>query len=185
MRRKLCSFPRACGDGPKGADKDPKKEGFSPRVRGWTESPMLRIRTVSGVFPARAGMDRDNLRGNSVYSSFPRACGDGPSWPGLRAFSSAAFSPRVRGWTALEAEKAELAKAFSPRVRGWTGWASSRRYRGFVFPARAGMDRSATWTPTCSPTFSPRVRGWTAPRHHLRRGADVFPARAGMDRRPT
>ena len=172
-------FPRACGDGPTHHPVFLRVKVFSPRVRGWTEINAGEMHLV-GVFPARAGMDRQRPRSNMSTLCFPRACGDGPE----------------------ETISSREVIQFSPRVRGWTVWSVLTDSGRLVFPARAGMDRTARalpWSPTsfpraCGdgpplspsfrpwPPFSPRVRGWTVIKSQVESRVKVFPARAGMDR---
>ena len=132
------------------------------------------------MFPAHAGMDRRLAGRVRLRRSVPRACGDGPcdevSW--LRDVKC------------------------SPRMRGWTDQAVDARSRGSVFPAHAGMDRSAAAAttprsgvpracgdgPSCQrlvdnwPPCSPRMRGWTGAQRRPVSARLVFPAHAGMDR---
>ena len=125
-------------------------------------------------------MDRASPRRSSGRSSFPRACGDGP--------------------TLLD----DLAKkvGFSPRMRGWTGQQRPPALAALVFPAHAGMDRARRGSPgrsrgfprACGDgpsrarftrgamAFSPRMRGWTAGSGGGEMNGNVFPAHAGMDR---
>ena len=132
------------------------------------------------VFPARAGMDRSTRARVRFRERVPRPRGDGP------------FSTSTSTSAAL----------CSPPARGWTGWRRRRHRCRRVFPARAGMDRSAALGAIGAPSVprprgdgpkqlegaqamlqcSPPARGWTG-EGFLDTASEVFPARAGMDRR--
>ena len=112
-------------------------------------------------------------------------------------------SPHTRGWTALRCDFSHAAFGV-PRTRGDGPAAPSNRWVAErVFPAHAGMDRSAAWDSRAISTCSPHTRGWTGRDTSERspglrvprtRGdgpvapptapapAPVFPAHAGMDR---
>src|SRR5690606_15834008 len=76
-RRRQCSFPRACGDGPSRVPGAALTAGFPPRMRGWTLDLVGRALGLE-VSPAHAGMDPTPPAETSPAESFPRACGDGP-----------------------------------------------------------------------------------------------------------
>ncbi len=80
---------------------------------------MIRV-TPAIVFPAHAGMDRENLSDDS---------------------SASAYSPRTRGWT--EGSKHETGiRQRIPRARGDGPLRIASSQMGdVVFPAHAGMDR--------------------------------------------
>ncbi len=150
-------FPRACGDGPRRRVSVAFASPFSPRVRGWTAKGG-RMKVVNVVFPARAGMDRKRSR--ILPARYQ-------------------FSPRVRGWTVHPSALFYRRKRF-PRACGDGPPAIS--YLGgrvFVFPARAGMDRSGSRSPGRGPGFSPRVRGWTGGPGDRPRDPHRFPRACG------
>ncbi len=175
----LSRFPRTRGDGPRAYRNGRMACGFSPHTRGWTVF-QCRISFGFGVFPAHAGMDRNNGPSAPTPAGFPRTRGDGPATGAV-----------IRTFT-----------GFSPHTRGWTGTATRQHRLRPVFPAHAGMDRiparcmvpwhrfprtrgdgptAAKKTPAKKP-FSPHTRGWTVARGKASGGAPVFPAHAGMDR---
>ena len=173
------SFPRVRGDVPTESPKPDMLTEFSPRARGCS-SPKAAELLRAYVFPACAGMFRQEATKPHDIPRFPRVRGDVP----LELFSEPlpiSFSPRARGCS-------------SPRVAGKT--------KVGVFPACAGMFLPAAKKPPFFPRF-PRVRG-DVPRQRRRRvggrwfsprargcsvnqfGAEftklVFPACAGMFR---
>ncbi len=156
----------------------PDRAACSPRERGWTDSGKVGG-WISGVFPARAGMDPHKRRCVMTFRCVPRASGDGPQ------------RDYARGWK----------RVCSPRERGWTAVCHFVGERHAVFPARAGMDpphRRTLPAPCRVPrasgdgpslchhgaravVSSPRERGWTAHEAVVRAKPTVFPARAGID----
>ncbi len=171
--------PRTRGDGPSAPDVTVTMTPCSPHARGWTDH-IHKIESRLAVFPARAGMDRRGPELGAMACGVPRTRGDGPA---LNALSS---------WAGV----------CSPHARGWTVYSWPIQRPGYVFPARAGMDRPRGSPPRPSPsvprtrgdgpvtssgedpchTCSPHARGWTACGVRTRRHTGVFPARAGMDR---
>ena len=130
---------------------------FSPRMRGWTaeaartarvavrfpracgDGPQLAAGSILSfyVFPAHAGMDRNQTQTTGAY------------WP---------FSPRMRGWTETVTPVRERTRTFSPRMRGWTAAPAAAPEHGAVFPAHAGMDRKL-FPPRCQASRFPRACG--------------------------
>ena len=92
------SFPRARGDGPTIAFSEKAWVRFSPRPWGW--SGLCSDTKISvWVFPAPVGMVRKTVFFFIVVNGFPRARGDGPSFPVLK-MQNLMFSPRPWGWSA-------------------------------------------------------------------------------------
>ena len=149
-----------------------------PRVRGDVPDIVSFLAGEIPVFPACAGM-------------FPETA---PAYPTTARF------PRVRGDVPIACVRSYLSFRFSPRARGCSCRGSGLPQRGQVFPACAGMFRSAVgWcsTPCCFPRvrgdvpisrpvvtmpegFSPRARGCSCRAGVRGPGITVFPACAGM-----
>ncbi len=111
------------------------------------------------------------------------------------------FSPHARGWTDPYPPR-QCPCPFSPHARGWTVPPYPPTRQRYVFPARAGMDRTPQRPGCCAycfprtrgdgppgdgrhgayAEFSPHARGWTAVASGTDSHWSVFPARAGMDR---
>ena len=92
------------------------------------------------VFPACAGVDREDNVTTTPPAGFPRVCGGGP-WTLTYDDDDDMFSPRVRGWTGACTQLLKVASSF-PRVCG--GGPAADRNRGgcsVVFPACAGVDQ--------------------------------------------
>ena len=89
------SFPRVCGDVPRGRWGRRRTRMFSPRMRGCSggnyAGPAAEI-----VFPAYAGMFRFTGGLEAQADRFPRVCGDVPRQP-PRFIETSRFSPRMRG----------------------------------------------------------------------------------------
>ncbi len=153
----VSGLPRACGGGPcHGRERDTHVPS-SPRVRGWSATPRMRAAS-DAVFPARAGVVRGESALVVTLASLPRACGGGPSATLFQSFLSES-SPRVRGWSAHEVERAP---------------------GDHVFPARAGVVPSPIPGSSTVATSSPRVRGWSPAGERAGGLQGVFPARAGV-----
>ena len=136
---------------------------------------------MDAVFPARAGMDRQDRPNTASRTCVPRPRGDGP----------------------VEICGRYVSVGCSPPARGWTDDADENVEQDQVFPARAGMDRrlstngcgamsvprprgdgpAAASAGVSTWTCSPPARGWTAVTAQGSWMLIVFPARAGMDRR--
>ena len=169
-------------------------------MRGWTGTGIV-VENPRLVFPAHAGMDRRPSKAPASWSSFPRACGDGPQ-PG-RSGSCEAFSPRMRGWTEDDLvaylrdrvfpahagmdHSSASAKAFIkrfPRACGDGPFGPRYREPFDRFPRACGDGPNPLPQDTQAFRFSPRMRGWTG--QHVKKvlAYVVFPAHAGMDRTP-
>ena len=113
------SFPRACGDGPKSPTARPQARQFSPRMRGWTAEPAC-LDYELHVFPAHAGMDRDQspfiIPARDV---FPAHAGMDRSRSPPTGAPPGVF-PAHAGMDREIALTKEVLDAFSPRMRGWT-----------------------------------------------------------------
>ena len=150
----------------------------SPHTRGWTRRMLERVQGRAG-FPAHAGMDPHPDGGGGGGPWLPRTRGDGPS----------RFKTREHRSTA------------SPHTRGWTAGGLVRQWRGYGFPAHAGMDpadavvrhrghrlprtrgdgpRATDPDPAGTPA-SPHTRGWTPFDDLIHVPRTGFPAHAGMD----
>ena len=134
-RKTVSSFPRVRGDVPWWRTTHEQRPRFSPRARGCS-SP-LRTRPCSpSVFPACAGMF-------------------------LRIFAMGHFGdrfPRVRGDVPFRHAVTLGPQSFSPRARGCSHELATESAFPTVFPAHAGMFRSAG-LPGCGNTRFPRARG--------------------------
>ena len=150
---------------------------FSPRARGCSYQGK-RPDHGGEVFPACAGMFPQGQHRDRGLWRFPRVRGDVPNCV-VSVVNVESFSPRARGCSA------------SPRAR---------QRRNLVFPACAGMFRTAPKPrknclsfprvrgdvpimrlTACIPgSFSPRARGCSAIAETSLEGGDVFPACAGM-----
>ena len=129
------SFPRVRGDVPRLVWVGVHHRGFSPRARGCSRFILPTI-LQGTVFPACAGMFLGAVTGSTAEQCFPRVRGDVPIEL-LGAGCERPFSPRARG----------CSSKYTPCGRPWT-----------VFPACAGMFRSAAMSNRASSSF-PRVRG--------------------------
>ena len=180
-RARVCTrVPRACGDGPTSSLTAGTRRLCSPRMRGWPVV-ILVMRAQQEVFPAHAGMARDETLPETVLMRVPRACGDGPQ--------------------AMTVHK--LPGGCSPRMRGWPVCPDCYGRHAAVFPAHAGMARHAGnshGVPESVPRAcgdgpgglsrrcrilwcSPRMRGWPDFNTNVLGLTNVFPAHAGMARR--
>ena len=128
-------FPALAGMDPPGGPRWPCSRRDSPRSRGWTRLERVGSPAVTG-FPALAGMDPCRSGAPAARTRIPRARGDGPPTT-LSAETSAADSPRSRGWTHDTARPA---------------------VSGAGFPALAGMD-PRRWCDEGLGDRIPRARG--------------------------
>ena len=128
-------FPRASGDGPGGCERKGHASRFPPRERGWSLRYCKR-RSEHRVSPARAGMVPMHFCLLFLFTSFPRASGDGPH----RYWVKCCVSP------------------FPPRERGWSIYRPQGRRSLVVSPARAGMVLSPCTVPRHRVGF-PRASG--------------------------
>ena len=131
--------------------------GFSPRTRGCSVV-VIWLAFSAPVFPAHAGMFRQEVTFATVRDRFPRARGDVPT-PACGGLQNTPFSPRTRGCSVTTHPSAAI---------------------GAVFPAHAGMFRDPHVKVDVSKLFSPRTRGcsWYNIPSTIARA--VFPAHAGM-----
>ncbi len=89
--------PRARGDGPWTDEGNSVVAACSPRTRGWSRHGRTRLHGHA-LLPAHAGMVPRSALSCHVFSSAPRARGDGP--PTGRPFTRGGHcSPRTRGWS--------------------------------------------------------------------------------------
>ena len=171
------SFPRARGDVPEAWKGMGLAQKFSPRTRGCS-SPHECVPGPPQVFPAHAGMFRDEDQLKELVPGFPRARGDVPA----------------------HTEWVPLGHWFSPRTRGCSSSAICFLVVCGVFPAHAGMfldfgagalsllrfPRARGDVPTIIPLFgmltrfSPRTRGCSYGVVAGNGHGGVFPAHAGM-----
>ena len=88
-------FPRVCGDVPSLKKTSTPTLRFSPRMRGCSSAEPS-SRNANYVFPAYAGMFLSVTPAGILILSFPRVCGDVPSYSTFTDRHSL-FSPRMRG----------------------------------------------------------------------------------------
>ena len=134
-RGQKCRFPRARGDVPKSRVIRINRRSFSPRTRGCSFAVVGAV-SFHLVFPAHAGMFLAPLNACCQKCCFPRARGDVPYWIDHQAYID----------------------LFSPRTRGCSDAGQHHNFTLSVFPAHAGMFRSAG-LPGCGNTRFPRARG--------------------------
>ena len=132
-KRKDC-FPRVCGDVP--ASPPPSRRRYQ-------------------VFPAYAGMFRQQHYGRKYSKRFPRVCGDVPG-DGLGVSHTVAFSPRMRGCPPVPPFWGFF--RFSPHTRGCSSRCRTWAVWVIVFPAYAGMFPHARFHQGVDKRF-PRVCG--------------------------
>ena len=158
-KRGRASFPRIRGDVPEAVAAAYVPPTFSPHTRGCSESTWFRNRTGS-VFPAYAGMFPIAAPGEWRVWGFPRIRGDVPMCR-LPPVHATKFSPHTRGCSQLF-ERSEVSPV--------------------VFPAYAGMFRTAATHMQYRGLFSPHTRGCSGPASNTQQPGSVFPAYAGMFR---
>ena len=161
--------------------------GRFPRVRGDVPGSLVWVTRSSRVFPACAGMFPVKPLPPEMTPCFPRVRGDvpGASAPmatarpvfpacagmfprvAVSAANNHRFLPRVRGDVPLMERSASLDALFSPRARGCSPNATAPGYMSHVFPACAGMFRTAEHLDDYPLRF-PRVRG-DVPMPYLKR----------------
>ena len=155
----LRRFPRIRGDVPSPPGSVTAPARFSPHTRGCS-----RLRHpgsgVCGVFPAYAGMFRRLPLRTTQAVRFPRIRGDVPMCR-LPPVHATKFSPHTRGCSQLF-ERSEVSPV--------------------VFPAYAGMFRTAATHMQYRGLFSPHTRGCSGPASNTQQPGSVFPAYAGMFR---
>ncbi len=141
------------------------------------------------MFPARAGMVPWRVGILIPLLRVPRASGDGP---GREPTDPAApkCSPRERGWSP-DLDVGDLPVGVFPARAGMvrSAWRISRNFRRV--PRASGDGPSSASTVKVASLCSPRERGWSGRRLTTHTPDHVFPARAGMvprrdrlDRRP-
>ena len=171
-------LPRARGDGPGPTGWSAWRRRASPRSRGWTPVPSLRVGSGDG-FPALAGMDRRPAGRCRRCRRLPRARGDGPVTT-RGSIDMVKASPRSRGWTRPQIRPGRP-------VRGFPALAGMDQKGGRRPPERRGLPRARGDGPVIVPPSSrpgmasPRSRGWTRRVAPSARAAPGFPALAGMD----
>ncbi len=172
-------FPRPRGDGPGRVTAASSNSAFSPPTRGWPAGG-IRQGGHGAVFPAHAGMAREDLPRAATPPGFPRPRGDGPLiWP--TATYPDAFSPPTRGWPASTLRQALNPLVF-PAHAGMARFSSLGDAQSGSFPRPRGdgpIYLRLTYTGTA---FSPPTRGWPAPPFRVGLCGVVFPAHAGMAR---
>ncbi len=121
--------------------KPPGHEGWSPRTRGWSQTP-AQLRAAAEVVPAHAGvvLRRGGL-GRHLRGG-PRARGGGPSAADIPA-AGASWSPRTRGGPSrLPGEW--VGRLWSPRTRGWSHDPAGRQVAAIGGPRARGVVPAAT-----------------------------------------
>ncbi len=111
-------LPRMRGDRPWEAGLISAQRLFTPHARGST-SPRLWFLLGCRVYPACAGIDREQLPDSQAGTGLPRMRGDRPSDCGI--------------WVILA--------RFTPHARGSTPVSLSGSWLNLVYPACAGIDR--------------------------------------------
>ena len=129
------SLPRMRGGGPRSMSEFITVKESSPHARGWSRSRRPNCLHVI-VFPACAGVVPHNPPQHQAQARLPRMRGGGPQ-----------ASNALR-----------LPTGSSPHARGWSQADVTQAWKNYVFPACAGVVRTA---PTASPSRSclPRMRG--------------------------
>jgi len=172
-------LPRMRGDRPKSICACSALEMFTPHARGSTAPALFRHEVVA-VYPACAGIDRQDAGFVAVGASLPRMRGDRPR----RSF-------RIR-----------IGDRFTPHARGSTSSHADHGQVNTVYPACAGIDRFQTIREVfrqCLPRmrgdrpirpclhglrrrFTPHARGSTHISFPGKVVRSVYPACAGIDR---
>ena len=144
---------------------------FSPHTRGCSESTWFRNRTGS-VFPAYAGMFPIATPGEWRVWGFPRIRGDVPMCR-LPPVHATKFSPHTRGCSQLF-ERSEVSPVVFPAYAGMFRTAATHmQYRGLFSPHTRGC--SARQQPTCSTVACfPRIRGDVPVRPQILNNPEAF-----------
>ena len=147
--------PRACGANIEHLERQQRKYGSSPRVRGKLRG-QPKPASPHRIIPARAGQTLSSFLRMCWDSDHPRACGANASY-GYRGGCLRGSSPRVRG---KQREGAEL------------------RLSGRIIPARAGQTARRSTRRRTSPDH-PRACGANAAIGGVS-SLRIIPARAGQ-----
>ena len=148
--------PRACGANIEHLERQQRKYGSSPRVRGKLRG-QPKPASPHRIIPARAGQTLSSFLRMCWDSDHPRACGANASY-GYRGGCLRGSSPRVRG---KQREGAEL------------------RLSGRIIPARAGQTARRSTRRRTSPDH-PRACGANAAIGGGVSSLRIIPARAGQ-----
>ena len=135
MKNCIAGFPRIRGDVPHYSPLAALRRAFSPHTRGCSER-ILSVPIAPLVFPAYAGM----------FPTAPTICA---TW---------GCFPRIRGDVPINCVSSALCMVFSPHTRGCSYASSGATTALIVFPAYAGMFRSA-FPPSRVVSGFPRIRG--------------------------
>ena len=149
-------FPRSRGDVPSTVSFWCVGSVFSPLTRGCSPPPLI-TPTLTGVFPAHAGMFPSRASGASDFPSFPRSRGDVPC---SRASSGVRipFSPLTRGCSAVRPLLCPCTAVF-PAHAGMFPMIKQPFLTTICFPRSRG-DVPYPARPRGTPTeFSPLTRG--------------------------
>ncbi len=179
IREVRAGGPRAGGGGPSWRTAPRRRSAWSPRRRGWTGQG-IHLRPGPQVVPAQAGVDRPSTGPSSTASSGPRAGGGGPTLvTSLRTLMT--WSPRRRGWTALQ-RHAQRPRVVVPAQAGVDRTPSAPRWAGTGGPRAGGGGPSSARGMHPPARWSPRRRGWTGLHRPQGSRRGVVPAQAGVDR---
>ena len=133
--------------------------------------------TGENVFPAYAGMFLAMTPMFRPLVCFPRVCGDVPTFP-LDAFLRTAFSPRMRGCSALKTIPEHPLSVF-PAYAGMFLRGSSHQHPTSSFPRVCGdVPRPGCGVVEFS-QFSPRMRGCSARKENYAHHRHRFPRVCG------
>ena len=193
----LVGLPRMRGGGPNHRLASPRRRPSSPHARGWSHF-VINRRPGHIVFPACAGVVPHPNDPPTHQHRLPRMRGGGPHH---RRYNKriAMSSPHARGWSRTRPEPDPGGRS-SPHARGWSWCHRVLTCDQPVFPACAGVVRSATMSESLKPSLprmrgggprrrsvrqragqsSPHARGWSPDRWRADRCGPVFPACAGV-----
>ena len=176
-------FPRVRGDVPRLASTLYTLDKFSPRARGCSDGYQTMLQG-HGVFPACAGMFLKTSNNRARQTSFPRVRGDVPKLVPCEKLIFQ-FSPRARGCSALPSLPPSGMDVF-PACAGMFRTAVLATKIHSCFPRVRGDVPPPAWRPPALVLFSPRARGCSVLSQARIAMQRVFPACAGMFRsRPT
>ena len=147
--------PRACGANIEHLERQQRKYGSSPRVRGKLRG-QPKPASPHRIIPARAGQTLSSFLRMCWDSDHPRACGANASY-GYRGGCLRGSSPRVRG-KQREGAELRLSGRIIPARAGQTARRSTRRRTSPDHPRACGANAAIGGG---YPRFgsSPRVRG--------------------------
>ena len=169
--------PRACGANIEHLERQQRKYGSSPRVRGKLRG-QPKPASPHRIIPARAGQTLSSFLRMCWDSDHPRACGANASY-GYRGGCLRGSSPRVRG-KQREGAELRLSGRIIPARAGQTARRSTRRRTSPDHPRACGANAYAEAHSKNHTGSSPRVRGKRSVRFGRSRVGRIIPARAGQ-----